>query len=124
MDRADLTACLQIGMQQAKEVISVLQLEGYIEPAGTTTKWRTTDAGRTVSGAKTDRFTGQCEAALNALHDRIHAMKADPNATHSLSKAVAFGDSLRELPREYRLHLWGYDWNHAKQSRPTRELRT
>jgi hypothetical protein len=34
----DLAICLQIGSGQAKEVVSVLQLEGYIEPAGSTTK--------------------------------------------------------------------------------------
>jgi hypothetical protein len=96
----DLAACLQIGIAQAKEVISVLQLEGYIEGAGTTTKWRVTDAGRTVSGAKTPRFTpASIESALSALRDRIQAMNADPNATYSVSKAVAFGDFLRNLPR-------------------------
>jgi hypothetical protein len=96
----ELAACLQIGMAQAKEVISVLELEGYIEPAGTTTKWRATDAGRTVSGAKTPRFTpASIESALSALRDRIRAMNADPNATYSVSKAVAFGDFLRDLPR-------------------------
>lgn len=96
----DLAACLRIGPTQAKEIITVLQLEGYVEPAGTTSKWRTTDAGRTVSGAKTPRFTpGSIEAALNGLRDRIHALNADPNAMYSVGKAVAFGDFLRELPR-------------------------
>ena len=96
----DLTGCLRIDTQQAKEAISILQLQGYVEPAGTTTKRRTTDAGRTVSGAKTPRFTpASIEAALNALLDRIHAMNADANAMYSVTKAVGFGEFLRELPR-------------------------
>ena len=78
----------------------MLQLQGYVEPAGTTKKWRTTDAGRTVSGAKTPRFPpASIEAALNALRDRIHAINADPNAMYSVTKAVPFGDFLRELSR-------------------------
>ena len=53
-----------------------------------------------MSGAKTPRFTpASVEAALNALRDRIHAMNADPNAMYSVTKAVAFGDFLRDLPR-------------------------
>ena len=96
----DLLTCLRIHAEQAREVISILQLEGYIERAGTTTKWRTTDAGRAVSGAKTPRFTpASVETALNALRDRIHAMNADPNAMYTVTQAVAFGDFLRDLPR-------------------------
>ena len=41
----DLAACLQINVEQAREGITILQLEGYIEPAGTITKWRTTEFG-------------------------------------------------------------------------------
>jgi hypothetical protein len=96
----DFAACLRIGATQAKEAMSILQLEGYIERAGTTAKWQTTDAGRTVAGAKTPRFTrASIEAALNTLRDRIHAVNTDPNAMYSVSNAVAFGDFLRELPR-------------------------
>ena len=96
----DVSACLRIDIQQAREVISVLQLQGYVEPAGTTNKWRTTNAGRTVSGAKIPRFTpASVELALNSLRDRIHALDADPNAMYTVTKAVAFGDFLREPPR-------------------------
>jgi hypothetical protein len=44
-----------------------MQLQGYAEPIARTQKWRTTEAGLTVSGAKTARLTPEAvEQALSA----------------------------------------------------------
>ena len=92
-------ACASVSSKRRRSS-PFFSLEGYIEPAGPTTKWRTTDAGRIISGAKTPRFTpGSIEAALNALQGRIDALNADPTAIYSATRVVAFGDFLRELPR-------------------------
>lgn len=48
----DLSKALKIAVAQANEVIAVLPLQGYIEPAGTTGKWRITEQGDLVSGLK------------------------------------------------------------------------
>ncbi len=50
----------------------LLQLEGYIEPAEQSGKWRTTEAGTIVTGAKPPRFTKVAvDAALADLRNRI-----------------------------------------------------
>jgi len=36
---------------------AAMQLQGYAERIGRSQKWRTTEEGRTVSGAKAPRFT-------------------------------------------------------------------
>ena len=77
-----------------------MQLQGYVEPIGRTQKWRTTEEGLTVSGAKTARFTREAlEQALSALRDRIQAINSDPNAEYAVSEAVAFGDFLSDQAR-------------------------
>ena len=53
----DLAKALKIDLPEAKEAVAVLQLQGYIEPAGRTGKWRTTEQGELVCGAKPARFT-------------------------------------------------------------------
>jgi len=52
-----LAKSLKISMPEAKQVLPLMKLQGYIEPAGTTKKWRTTEQGDLVSGAKSPRFT-------------------------------------------------------------------
>ena len=83
-----------------KEAIAVLQLQGYVEQAGRTEKWRTTEQGELVCGAKSGRFTRQSiRDALAALRDRIKAVNADPDAAYKITEAVAFVDFLRDQPR-------------------------
>jgi len=53
----DLAKSLNISMTEVKQVLAVMQLQGYVEPAGTSKKWRTTEQGDLVSGAKSPRFT-------------------------------------------------------------------
>jgi hypothetical protein len=77
-----------------------MQLQGYVEPIGRTQKWRTTEEGLTVSGAKTARFTGEAvEQALSALRDCIRAINSDPDAEYAVSEAGAFGDFLSDQAR-------------------------
>lgn len=96
----DLAKILRIGLTQAKEAIAVLQLQGYTQPAGNTGKWRVTEQGEIVSGAKLPRFTRQSvENALAGIHDRIKAANENPAAAYRITEAVAFGDFLRDAAR-------------------------
>jgi Carbohydrate-binding module 48 (Isoamylase N-terminal domain)/Alpha amylase, catalytic domain len=96
----DLAAALKIGFPEAKEVIAALQLQGYIEPAGHSGKWRITEEGDVVSGAKAPRFTRQSvEKALDELKERIKAVNEDPNADYKIMDAVVFGDFLGDAAR-------------------------
>jgi predicted transcriptional regulator len=96
----DLAKALNISSAEAKEAIAAMQLQGYAEPIGRTQKWRTTEEGLTVSGAKTARFTREAvEQAISALRDRIQGINNNPNAEYTVSEAVAFGDFLSEQPR-------------------------
>ncbi|MGA8030623.1 MAG: hypothetical protein WB992_26060 [Bryobacteraceae bacterium] len=96
----DLAKSLKIGMAEVKQVLAVMELQGYVEPAGTSKKWRTTEQGDLVSGAKSPRFTREAvEQSLSALRDRIQAINLDTNAPYRVTEAVAFGDFLRDRPR-------------------------
>jgi DNA-binding MarR family transcriptional regulator len=96
----DLSKVLNISSAEAKQVIAAMQLQGYAEPIARTKTWRTTQAGLTVSGAKTARLTRKAvEQALSALRDRIQAVNKDKAAEYTISEAVAFGDFLSEQAR-------------------------
>jgi hypothetical protein len=96
----DLAKALKIGLSEAKEAIAALQLQGYIEAAGATGKWRITEQGDLVSGTKPPRFTRQSlEQALGELRDRIRGVNDDANADYTISDAVAFGDFLEDAAR-------------------------
>jgi DNA-binding IclR family transcriptional regulator len=93
----DLSKARNISSGEAKQAVAAMQLRGYVEPIGRTQKWRTTEEGVTVSGAKTARFTREAvEQALSALRDRIQAINNDPDAEYAVSEAVAFGDFLSD----------------------------
>ena len=96
----EMAKALKIGLPEAKQAIMVLQLQGYIEPAGQTGKWRITEEGDLVSGSKSPRFTRQSvEQALDELRHRIKAVNEDSNADYKISDAVAFGDFLGDAAR-------------------------
>jgi hypothetical protein len=96
----DLAKSLNISMPEAKQVLAVMELQGYVEPAGTSKKWRTTEQGDLVSGAKSPRFTREAvEQGLSALSDRIQEINQDTNATYQLTEAVAFGDFMSDRSR-------------------------
>jgi hypothetical protein len=95
-----MAKALKIGLPEPKQAILVLQLQGYIEPAGQTGKWRITEQGDMVSGSKSPRFTRQSvEQALDELRHRIKAVNDDFNADYKISDAVAFGDFLGDAAR-------------------------
>lgn len=96
----DLAKTLRVGLAKAKEAVAVLQLQGYLEPAGSTGKWRVTKEGETVSGAKPPRFTRKSvEDALAALRDRIAEVNKDAQSPYKVTEAVAFRDFLRDAAR-------------------------
>ena len=91
----DLAKSLKVSLPEAKQVLAVMELQGYVEPAGTSKKWRTTEQGDLVSGAKSPRFTREAvEQGLSALSDRIQGINQDTNAIYRVTEAVAFGDFL------------------------------
>lgn len=95
-----LATALQIGSAEAKEAIAALQLQGYVEPAGQSGKWRITEQGDLVSGAKAPRFTRQSiDKELDHLRDRIKAVNEDPSADYKVTHAVAYGDFLSDAVR-------------------------
>jgi len=80
--------------------MAVLEVQGYIEPVGSTGKWRVTEQGEIVSGAKTPRFTRKSiEDALAGLRDRIKQVTEDADAPYRVTDAVAFGDFLSDAVR-------------------------
>ena len=96
----DLAKALAIRLPEAKEAVAALQLQGYIRPAGSSGRWRITEQGILVSGAKPPRFTRESiKAALDALRGRIKAVNEDQNAIYIITRAVAFGDFLNDAPR-------------------------
>jgi hypothetical protein len=96
----ELSKTLNLSSADAKQAITVMQMQGYIEPIARTHKWTTTEQGRTVSGAKTPRLTREAvEQALSALRDRIRAINNDASSPYTISEAVAFGDFQSNEPR-------------------------
>lgn len=96
----DLSSALKLTLSRAKEATAVLQLQGYIEPAGHADKWRVSEQGKLLSGAKCPRFTRKSvEDALAGLRDRIKAVNDDPDAAYKITDAVAFGDSRGDVAR-------------------------
>jgi DNA-binding IclR family transcriptional regulator len=96
----DVSKTLNISSAEAKQAIAAMQLQGYAEPIARTKSWRTTEAGLTVSGAKTARLTRKAvEEALSGLRDRIQAINNDKSAEYTVSEAIAFGDFLSEQAR-------------------------
>ena len=78
----------------------MLQLQGYIEPAGHAGKWKVSEQGQLVSGAKSPRFTRKrIEDALADLRGRVNAANSDPHSAYQITEAVAFGDFLRDAAR-------------------------
>ena len=53
----DLAKTLNIGVNEARQALDIMQFEGYVASAGGPGKWRTTLQGESVSGSKPPRFT-------------------------------------------------------------------
>jgi hypothetical protein len=94
----DLSKTLNITTPEAKKVVLVLELQGYVKRHGS--DWMTTLAGEGVSGAKAMRFTREAvEKALDELRNRIRESNGDTRLPFRVTEAVAFGDFLSGQPR-------------------------
>lgn len=95
----DMASSLKISLSEAKEVISILEMQGYIKQSGHD-EWMTTIAGESVSGSKIPRFTPErVEKALADLRTRIDEVNRDSRAPYQITKAVAFGNFLQHRTR-------------------------
>jgi hypothetical protein len=95
----DMAGSLKIGVADAKRVIPILELQGYVKPAGAN-EWMTTLSGEDVSGSKPPRFTRERVAqALDDLRRRIGEINRDSKAPYKITEAVAFGDFMSDRPR-------------------------
>ena len=89
----DLQDCLNIEAKDAKQILAILQMQGYVQQKDGTEEYLTTGSGEAVSGSKLPRMKRErVEEALSTLAERIAAVNRDPRAKFSIRKAVAFGD--------------------------------
>ena len=90
----DLTQTLNISEQDARRVLTILKLQGYVSETSDN-ELLTTASGEIVSGSKPPRFTRECvDRAVPELLERIAANNSDRNADFKITQAVAFGDFL------------------------------
>jgi hypothetical protein len=93
----DLQECLNIEAKDAKQILAILQMQGYVRLKENTDEYLTTASGETVSESKLPRLKRESvEKALSTMADRIAAINRDPRAEFSIRKAVAFGDFLSD----------------------------
>ena len=96
----DLTETLGIAAAEAAKVIAIMEMQGYVKSQQGGREFFTTGEGQAVSGSKLPHLTVErVEKALAALKERIGAVRKDFKAPFKISKAVAFGDFLRESSR-------------------------
>lgn len=95
----DMARSLNIPLAEAKKVISLLALQGYVNAHGPT-EFMTTLAGEGVSGSKPPRFTRErVQKGLQELRKRISETNRDRGGRYRVTKAVAFGDFLGDRVR-------------------------
>ena len=81
--------------REAEQIIALLAAQGYVQRASGTDDWMTTQAGESVSGAKSPRFTRESvERAVESLKERIKQVNKDAKAAFRITDAAAFGDFL------------------------------
>jgi DNA-binding transcriptional regulator YhcF (GntR family) len=96
----DLTKTLKLTPVAAKEAIAILQMQGYVNSAGSKGEWITTQAGEIVSGSKTPRYShATVEESLAAFADHLKRVNEDSSARYKIAQAVAFGDFLSNRVR-------------------------
>src|SRR6201987_3767637 len=89
----DFQDCLNIGAKDAKQILAILQMQGYIQQKDDSDEYLTTASGEAVSGSKLPRMKREnAEEALSTITERIEAINRDPSAKFNIRKAVAFGD--------------------------------
>jgi hypothetical protein len=91
----DMVNSLKIDQWEAKQIIDILSLQGYVKPALDNRGWLTTPAGEDVSGSKLPRYKlDSVNEALAILEKTIKSVNQDRNAKYHISDAVAYGDFL------------------------------
>jgi predicted transcriptional regulator len=96
----DFQGCLNIAAKDAKQILAILQMQGYIQQKDDTDEYLTTASGEAVSGSKLPRMKRErVEEALSTITERIEAINRDPRARFGIRKAVAFGDFLSKRPQ-------------------------
>lgn len=95
----DIQKSLLISAAQAKDVITALELQGYVKQAENPHEWLTTLNGEGVSGSKLPRFRpDSVNESLATLRERMQSLNKDSDASFIIAQAVAFGDFLLERP--------------------------
>ena len=96
----DFQDCLNIGAKDAKQILAILQMQGYILEKDDTDEYLTTASGEAVSGSKRPRMKRESvEEAVSTIAERIEAINSDTRAKFRIRKAVAFGDFLSKRPQ-------------------------
>ena len=96
----DLAKALKLSEQDAKKILTLLQLQGYVHQNSDSQQWLTTASGEIVSGSTLPRLSRESvEQAVATLADHIAAINRDPRAEFKINKAVAFGDFLSDHPK-------------------------
>ncbi len=96
----DLAETLGIAAAEAAKVIAIMEMQGYVKSQQGGRGFFTTGEGQAVSGSKLPHFTlERVERALAGLKERLGAVRKDFKAPFKVSKAVAFGDFLKDSPR-------------------------
>ena len=95
----DMANPLNISLDEAKQVIAVLEMQGYVNQFKSD-EFMTTFAGESISGSKPPRYTRErIERALETLCKRIAQINRDSGAPFRITQAVAFGDFLSDRTR-------------------------
>jgi len=90
----DMANSLKTTLNDAEHVTAILQLQGYVKPAGMN-EWMTTLSGEDVSKSKPPRFTPErVEEAIAELRRRIIAGNRESRSPYQVTRAVAFGEFL------------------------------
>ena len=91
----DLAKALKIGSPDTKQALAVLEMQGYIKPAGSKGEFLTTEAGLVVSGSKFPRYSRESvEQSLDSFAEHLKRVNEDRSAEYQIADAVAFGDFL------------------------------
>ena len=91
----DFSKSLKISPATAKQALAVLEMQGYIKPAGAKGEWLTTEAGEVVSGSKFPRYSRESvEQSLASFAEHLKRVNEDHTAEYKVADAVAFGDFL------------------------------
>jgi hypothetical protein len=120
----DLSSALTISSSRAKEATAVLQLQGYIEPAGHAGKWRVSEQGQIVSGAKSPRFSRKSiEGALAGLRDPLRQLTAMRMPLTKLSRLLR-SETFWAMQHVFRRRMWEFALYRKRTTRPSRPLKS